>query len=399
MPFRITNSMMVANYNRNQNAAQIRMHDLQNQLATQKKIARLSDDPVNIVKALNARSRLYDVEQYKKNIQDARAWLTQTESAMFELNELIKRGYELAVQAANDTLACEDRNAIAREIGQLRDQIGTLANTTMGDKFIFGGFNVSSPPFVFNPNAMRVDFMDGRMMVFSADGEGSPIFDADGIQTGSRSWEGVVMFNHPSDENEEWRKNLAQDFDLPEDDEETGNQEHGFQRVRYKMGTGMDPFDVSISGASFLGHGVRPMTTTDDQQAILLEEVSNNVYITFNELFMVLDSFADVAEDVDEAALGEILHRNIHPFLARMQYHQNHNLGLLAEVGGRLSRLQLMEDRYTKDELNYTQMKSDVEDLDLAEAIMWFSMTESVYRASLGVGGRILQPSLIDFLR
>jgi flagellar hook-associated protein 3 FlgL len=101
----------------------------------------------------------------------------------------------------------------------------------------------------------------------------------------------------------------------------------------------------------------------------------------------------------DPALFGEILHRNIHPFLGRMQHHQTHNLGLMAEVGGRLARLDLMMDRYMKDELNYTQMKSDVEDLDLAEAIMWFSMTEAVYRASLGVGGRILPPTLIDFLR
>jgi flagellar hook-associated protein 3 FlgL len=44
-------------------------------------------------------------------------------------------------------------------------------------------------------------------------------------------------------------------------------------------------------------------------------------------------------------------------------------------------------------------MQSDVEDLDQGEAIMNFSMMEAVYRAALSVGGRVLPPSLMDFLR
>jgi flagellar hook-associated protein 3 FlgL len=369
MAFRVTNSMMVSNYNRNQNAAQVRMHDFQTQLSTQKKIARLSDDPVNIVKSLNARSRLYDVEQYKKNIDDAKAWLTQTESALFELNELIKRGYELAVHAANDVLTSDDRSAISHEILQLRDQVGTLANSTLGDKFIFGGYNVSSPPFTFNPidpSFTRYTFDEDRMV------------QIEDLET-------VVVYNYDTDDGD-WDLDLSHGIDL--DDPK-------LQHIAYSMGIGLE-FDVAVSGARFLGHGTRSMITTLETEVLELE-VSNNVYITFHKMFSVLNVLSDL--NLEEGEGAEILHRNIHPILGQMQYHQSQSLALMAEVGGRLSRLELMSDRYMKDELNYTQMKSDVEDLDLAEAIMWFSMTEAVYRASLGVGGRILPPSLMDFLR
>lgn len=39
------------------------------------------------------------------------------------------------------------------------------------------------------------------------------------------------------------------------------------------------------------------------------------------------------------------------------------------------------------------------EDADLAQVITNLKMDENVYRASLAAGARIMQPSLIDFLR
>jgi flagellar hook-associated protein 3 FlgL len=358
MSFRITNSMMVSSYNRNQNAAQLRMHQFQNQLATQKKIVRLSDDPVNVVKSLNARSRLYDVEQYRKNIEDAKAWLTQTESALMELNELVKRAYELAVQASSDVYTDDDRSAISHEIAQLRDQVATLANTTLGDKFIFGGYNVSSGPFVFDPEAASFSF------------------DADNFVEVDNT--GVVMYNF-----DDYEFDLSGHVDF--DDE-------ALQFVRYEINVGQE-FDVSISGAQFLGFGTYTLPFASGGE-VRESEVSGNIYITLNELFTVLNAFTDL----NESNAG-ILHQNVVPFIERLQDFQKHTLTQLAEVGGRIARMDLMLDRYAKDEINYTQMKSDVEDLDLAEALMWFSMTEAVYRASLGVGGRILPPSFMDFMR
>jgi flagellar hook-associated protein 3 FlgL len=354
MSFRVTNSMMVSSYNRNQNAAQARMHQFQNQLATQKKVVRLSDDPVNVVKSLNARSRLYDVEQYRKNIEDGKAWLTQTESSLLELNEVVKRAYVLAVQAANDVLTDNDRSAIAHEIAQLRDQVASLGNSTMGDKFIFGGYNVSSSPFTFDPDAASFSF------------------DADNMVEVDNT--GVVMYNF-----EDYVLDMFETIELDDD---------RLQYVRYEINMGQE-FDVSLSGTSFLGHGVFEQGQDEGK--------SRNIYIALNEFYMIVNAVSTL--NVEEGEGAEILHKNIQPFINRLQEFQKHSLAQLAEVGGRIARMDLMLDRYSKDEINYTQMKSDVEDLDLAEALMWFSMTEAVYRASLGVGGRILPPSLIDFLR
>jgi flagellar hook-associated protein 3 FlgL len=50
-------------------------------------------------------------------------------------------------------------------------------------------------------------------------------------------------------------------------------------------------------------------------------------------------------------------------------------------------------------QLNLTRILSEEQDLDYAEAIMELKMEEFAYRTALAVGARIIQPSLVDFLR
>ena len=46
-----------------------------------------------------------------------------------------------------------------------------------------------------------------------------------------------------------------------------------------------------------------------------------------------------------------------------------------------------------------TKQLSENEDIDYAQAITDLITQESIHRAGLSIGGRIIQPSLVDFLR
>lgn len=70
-----------------------------------------------------------------------------------------------------------------------------------------------------------------------------------------------------------------------------------------------------------------------------------------------------------------------------------------SEVGARMNRLESTKSRFTDDIITYRALKSQVEDADAAEAIMYLKMQESVYHASLAVGARLMQPTLVDFMR
>ncbi len=74
-------------------------------------------------------------------------------------------------------------------------------------------------------------------------------------------------------------------------------------------------------------------------------------------------------------------------------------LGARAQVGAKANRLEFLKGRLDDVKVNLTRLLSQVQDVDMAEAITNFSVQENVYKASLQAAGRALQPSLLDYLR
>ncbi|MBS3872610.1 MAG: flagellar hook-associated protein FlgL [Firmicutes bacterium] len=70
-----------------------------------------------------------------------------------------------------------------------------------------------------------------------------------------------------------------------------------------------------------------------------------------------------------------------------------------ATVGARQNRLDMMDARYNDERTTLSELRSKLGDVDMAEAIMNFNVRESVYQAALGAAARVMQPTLLDFLR
>lgn len=70
-----------------------------------------------------------------------------------------------------------------------------------------------------------------------------------------------------------------------------------------------------------------------------------------------------------------------------------------AELGARYNRLELIDNRLGNQEVIATRILSDNEDADMERVITDLTIQESIHRASLSAGSRIIQPTLIDFLR
>lgn len=70
-----------------------------------------------------------------------------------------------------------------------------------------------------------------------------------------------------------------------------------------------------------------------------------------------------------------------------------------AKNGARMARLDMLDDKLNALDVEYTRLLSNTEDVDLAEVIMRLRSAEASYQAALGAGARLLQPSLLDFLR
>ncbi len=74
-------------------------------------------------------------------------------------------------------------------------------------------------------------------------------------------------------------------------------------------------------------------------------------------------------------------------------------LAMRADLGSKTKRLELARNRFEDANVKHTQLLTEIENVDIAETIMNLKNEENVYRASLSVGARVIQPSLIDFIK
>lgn len=85
--------------------------------------------------------------------------------------------------------------------------------------------------------------------------------------------------------------------------------------------------------------------------------------------------------------------------LGKMDLHLDRVLVAMGEIGGKSNRVEFIKSRVEENEITFTSLLSKVQDVDMAEAIMYFKNLENIYRASLSVGSKVIQPSLVDFIR
>jgi len=74
-------------------------------------------------------------------------------------------------------------------------------------------------------------------------------------------------------------------------------------------------------------------------------------------------------------------------------------LAVHARVGAGMNRLETASSRLAQIEESATSMLSDTEDADMAKVLTDYSTQQAVYQSALQAGARIVQTSLLDFLR
>ena len=310
---RITTNMLSSGYMRNINNNLGQLQKYEYQLSSQKRLTKLSDDPIGIIKSMEARVKLANVSKYQTNVENAQTWMTQSETALDELNEVITKVYESSLEAATDTVNEDDRKAIAQLVKEMRDHLLTIGNAKLGEKYIFGGYNTSTAPF-------SVDSATGKVF-----------------------YNGIDMSD-------------ATDAALIAEDGQT---------IQYEIGYNIKT-DVSMTGTKLFGMG-------DD-----------NLYNLMDNLYNALESGAPASE------LAE--------YSSKLLDAQSRTLSNLAEIGGKTNRLKLMANRYSVDEVNFTEIKSKVEDIDVTETTVQWQTAMAVYNYALKIGSSILQASLVDYM-
>lgn len=138
---RITNKMMSGNSLANINNNKQYLDKLNNQMATEKKITRPSDDPIIAIRALRLRSELSEVTQYYgANVPDAQAWVSVTQSAISSTKDILSSLKAYADQGANGTNTASDRQKIYDNMSYMRKQVYQNGNVTNAGRSVFTGY-------------------------------------------------------------------------------------------------------------------------------------------------------------------------------------------------------------------------------------------------------------------
>ncbi len=175
---------------------------------------------------------------------------------------------------------------------------------------------------------------------------------------------------------------------------EIGNSSLGGRFIFGGTATTTQPFDPATESAAV------PVNT-----GLINREVAQGSVVSINitadrlqkppgatpDVFTVLDQLSTALSTDDFAGITGALDD--------LRAHQESISALRGEGAAKINRLELTASRFEAQEIATSDQLSRIEDADMAEAITDLSMRESVYRSALAVGARVIQPSLVDFLR
>ena len=125
------------------------LQSLQGKISSGKNILVASDDPVGSVELSGMKVVKEQIDQYIKNVDTSDSRMKNIDVNLENLTSLMVRANELMIQASSDVLGASDREAIAIEMDQLKEQAFGLANQQdASGVFLFSGYKSKIQPFV-----------------------------------------------------------------------------------------------------------------------------------------------------------------------------------------------------------------------------------------------------------
>lgn len=131
---RINHNIQALNAYRNLSQNQFNTSKSLEKLSSGLRINRAADDAAGLAISEKMRSQIRGLEMSERNALDAISLIQTAEGALNETHSILQRMRELSVQAGNDTLESQDRDAIQAEVDQLTKELDRIAGTTQFNK-------------------------------------------------------------------------------------------------------------------------------------------------------------------------------------------------------------------------------------------------------------------------
>ena len=392
-----------------------RMNELQNRMAEQTRIKELRDDPVGAAHSSRYQSLLVRLNRYADNIGTVQSNFRLSEEYLKSANEVLHRVREIAVQGANSTYGKQQMKMMAVEVNQLLNHLVETANARSGDgQALFSGDRVDSLPFrVIKGTAPGADGQVITQVLYT----GGMANSAAEVSEGSVMRTGLAG-NHVfwAEQHELMADSDATRYVVQRDssvlidnvqiDLKAGDNIHAIiARINDSSAAvraSLDPVKNSLVISSTYPH---QLWIEDSAGGSVLQDLGlltdfgkppNNIAAdtratggsVFDMIVFIRDKLYG-GESLDIGGAG----------IKGIDMAQNNLLGALAELGSKYERLDVAYSRLSYEIPEIQRRNSDEVDLDISGAIMNLKMLEYTHKAALSTAARIMQPTLLDFLR
>ena len=372
----------------------------QRQVSSGRRILTPSDDPIAAARSLELREAVGRLDQFDRNANIATNRLSQEESALASVNNVLQRVRELALQGNNATQSNESRKQIAVEVRELREQLIQIANQKDGDgNFLFSGNLEDTQPVVRVGASFSYNGDQGQR--FIQVGEGRQVADGD---SGS-----AIFFNI---------RNGNGTFSAAPDASNAGSGvlgagslvdptawDQGQYTVRF-----IDPanYEVLDAGAGVVSTGTftpgdtlafRGIEFSIDGQPEAGDEFDVGPS-RYQDVFSMVDGIAGALEQgTNSPASQAVLHNALNAGLQNIDQAIGNVLDVRIEVGSRLAAIENQVDTNAAYKLTYQSTLADIEDLDYAEALSRLSLEVTTLQAAQQSFVKTQSLSLFNYLR
>lgn len=393
-----------------------RMSQVNRAIASSQTIGELRDAPVDAAHVTRLDSSSKRLERYMRNIDYVRGRWLQAEGYMNEALTIVQRLRELSIQGASGTYGREDMNYMAIEVDALMSELSVVVNARGGDgQYLFAGDEVSTPPFLIDTgrvqgmtrpsitsivyegdiNRSRVEITDGQTVESNL--KGNEIFWAEPQQIfGASDTEGFMV-------NEQNRFIIDGEEVVLEVGDNINTVVRKINDSEAPVRALIDPVTGSLNLETTVPHQIwlEPVEGRAlIDMGLLTDRGGTNPPMNWHPDALVAGgSIFDQGIALRNALLDGDQERVGGAVLGGIDRGLDTLLRNLADLGAKDERLEFTMNRLSDELLALTDWKSNLADTDLTEAITEMSMLEYTRKAAYQIAGRILQPTLMDFLK
>ncbi|BDX07806.1 flagellar hook-associated protein FlgL [Planctobacterium marinum] len=383
---------------------QIGLSETQLQLSTGKKLITPSDDPVGAASVLRLTEELDQITQYNRNNTLLQNSLSQEEAILSNVTSSANRARVLVVQAGNGINTDEDRAAIASELEQIRDEIFDLMNSQDANgKYIFAGNQADSPAFDFDATATGNRYLfqgdDGQNKiqlssnVTVANGDsGREVFEnvlarLSGTVTGGTATASISIAQQGAFDS--FHK-ANYDAVTAANNTFTGTINGAGTQITFN-----DPDNTTVnftSGEPFTFKGIEFTVTgapTNTVEFTLSQPEKKNLAVTLDEISRALS---------DPTVTGDALQEALSDALVGLDNGLKKVSNTVSSIGGRINIAESVYESNLDLEIANKDARSQIEDVDYAEAISELSKQETALQAAQQTFGRVTNLSLFDYI-